>query len=289
MMPILGCHMSIAGGFHQAVKRAAEAGCDCVQVITIAPRIWPKTTTKAIDASDAQTFRESLKTERIQAPLIHGSYLINLASPDQTLWLKSVTALATELLRAEALSIPYVVFHPGAFTTSNEQAGLEQITRGLDAVHAQVGQIKACCLLETTAGQGSNLGFRFEQLAQILDTVDAPERLGVCVDTCHIFAAGYPLIEREDYLKTMQDLDSVIGIDQVRAFHLNDSQQPLGSRKDRHEQIGKGCLGLEPFRHLLNDERFRGVPMYLETPKGEQADKSLDELNLATLRGLVAG
>ncbi len=281
--------MSIAGGFHQAVKRAAEAGCDCVQVFTIAPRIWPKSTTKAIRTDEAQAFCGALETERIQAPLIHGSYLINLATPDETLWLKSVTALATEVLRAETLSIPYVVFHPGAFTKSDERSGLKQIARGLDAVHAQVGSINARCLLETTAGQGTNLGFRFEQLAQILETVDAPDRLGICVDTCHIFAAGYPLIERKDYLKTMQDLDSIIGIDQVRAFHLNDSQQPLGSRKDRHEQIGKGCLGLEPFRHLLNDERFVDVPMYLETPKGEQGDQTLDEVNLATLRGLVDG
>ncbi len=289
-MAILGCHMSIAGGFHAAVDRAADAGCDCVQVFTTPPRMWPKRKRKddsgGITDEDVRQFQNSLADRQIQAPIVHASYLINLASPDRALWRKSVDAMTIEMLRASVLGIPYVVVHPGSFTTSSEAAGLQRIAEALDAIHAELDSTSACCLLETTAGQGTNLGHRFEHLAEIFAAVRDPDRLGVCFDTCHVFAAGYAMETRPEYLKTMRQLKATVGIEQVKAFHLNDSQQPLGSRRDRHEHIGKGCMGLAPFEHLLSDRRFRKVPMYLETPKGNRGKRSWDEVNLATLRRL---
>lgn len=287
---MLGAHMSIAGGFHQAVQRAADAGCDCVQLFTTPPRMWPKRAGKksggGIREEDCKRFQQSLAACHIQAPIVHASYLINLASPDRSLWQRSIDAMVVELLRASELGIPYVIVHPGSFTTSSESAGIRRIIQALDELHRQLGPIGSCCLLETTAGQGSNLGHRFEHLAEIISAVQDPERLGVCFDTCHVFAAGYAMETRREYLKTMRELKATVGIGQVKAFHLNDSQCPLGSRRDRHAHIGKGCMGLAPFEHLLNDRRFRRVPMYLETPKGNQGKRSWDQINLGTLRHL---
>ncbi|MEO0532127.1 MAG: deoxyribonuclease IV, partial [Planctomycetota bacterium] len=168
------------------------------------------------------------------------------------------------------------------------EAGLKRIAAGLDEVHAQTPDVESDVLLETTAGQGSNLGWRFEHLAEIIGMTADPDRLGVCFDTCHVFAAGYPMSERKEYLATMRSLDKTVGHKRVKAFHLNDSLKPFGSRKDRHAGIGEGEMGLEPFRHLMNDRRFKKVPMYLETPKGERNGEDLDAVNLRTLRGLVA-
>jgi deoxyribonuclease-4 len=210
-----------------------------------------------------------------------------MGSPDPELWKKSVDAFVVELRRADQLGIPYVVAHPGAYTTSSEAKGLKNIIRALNEVHRQTKGIGAQCLLETTAGQGSNLGWRFEHLATILDGVKDPDRLGVCFDTCHVFAAGYPMGTEKEYKATMRKFNSTVGVKQIRAFHLNDSKRELCSRVDRHEHIGQGHLGKEPFRFLLGDRRFRKVPMYLETPKGEKDGKDLDVINLATLRGLV--
>jgi deoxyribonuclease-4 len=242
---------------------------------------------KEISDDDVARFREALKTLGIAHPLAHDSYLINLASPDKTLWKKSVDAFVVEMLRADRLGIPYVVTHPGAFTTSSEEAGIAAIARALDEVHAQTRGIKSKCLLENTAGQGSCLGWRFEHLAAVIDAVRDPDRLGVCIDTCHTFAAGYPLGTEKDYKATMQALDKTVGLKLVRAFHLNDSLKPLGARVDRHAHIGRGEMGQEPFRFLINDRRFQKVPMYLETPKGEEKGKDLDTINLATLRKLI--
>jgi deoxyribonuclease-4 len=189
--------------------------------------------------------------------------------------------------RAERLGIGYVVTHPGSFTDGSEDAGLRRVIAALDEIHAQTPGLRAQCLLETTAGQGTNLGWRFEHLATILDGVRDPDRLGVCVDTCHVFAAGYPLAPRKEYLATMRALDQAVGLAKVRAFHLNDSKREQGSRVDRHAHIGEGHLGLEPFRHILNDRRFRHLPMCLETPKGKRDGQDLDAVNLATLRGLL--
>lgn len=283
-MSLLGAHMSIAGGYYKAVEAAAACACDCVQLFTKNNNQWRA---KPITAEDVSRFRQALAELRISHPISHNSYLINLAAPDGELWRKSIDAMAVELQRAESLGIPYVVAHPGAYTTSSEQAGLERVAAALDEVHRQTPKLAAQTLLETTAGQGTCLGWKFEHLAAILDSVERPERLGVCVDTCHIFAAGYPLQTPREYRATMQALDAAVGLDRVKAFHLNDSKKPFGSRVDRHEHIGAGCLGLEPFRHLLRDRRFRNIPMYLETEKGERDGVSWDAINLATLRGLM--
>jgi deoxyribonuclease-4 len=285
-MPILGAHMSIAGGYYKAVEIAKRCGCECVQVFTKNNNQWRA---KTLTDEDVQRFQGALRELGIGHPIAHDSYLINLASPDDVLWRRSIEAFAEELRRAERLGIPYVVTHPGAFTTSTEEAGLARVIEALDEVHKQTKGIKAQCLLENTAGQGTCLGWRLEHLGTIIDGVRQPERLGACIDTCHLFAAGYPLAARRDYLATMRQLEKAVGIERVRAFHLNDSKRELGSRVDRHEHIGRGKLGAEPFRHLLNDRRFRRVPMYLETPKGLEKGVELDVINLATLRGLAKG
>lgn len=305
-MVMLGSHMSIAGGFHKAVTRAADAGCDCVQIFTAAPQQWP-VPAKTDDAADrpsapsrrasrampladeaARRFRVALTEQQITHPVSHASYLINLASPDQELWKKSIDAFVIELQRAEQLGVPYVVVHPGSFTTSSEAAGLKRVARALNEVHRQTRRIDARCLLENTAGQGSNLGWKFEHLAEIIAGVKDPDRLGVCIDTCHAFAAGYALSTEKEFKATFRTLNRLVGIDRVKAFHLNDSKREFGSRRDRHEHIGRGHLGLEPFRFLLNDRRFKRIPMYLETAKGTHQGEEWDVINLRTLRSLVA-
>lgn len=283
-MTILGAHMSISGGYYRAVEAGREHGCDCVQLFTKNNNQWRA---KPLTAEDVSRFQKALCELHIGHPIAHNSYLINLAAPDDALWQKSIEAHRLELERAEQLGIPYVVAHPGAFTTSSEEAGLMRIIRALDEVHRTAPNLKVLTLLETTAGQGSCLGHRFEHLATILTGVKHPERLGVCFDTCHVFAAGYPMGSVAEYRRTIDALADIVGLDQVRAFHLNDSVKPLGSRVDRHAHIGKGCLGLEPFRHLLNDPRFRGIPMYLETPKEEVEGEHMDQVNLRVLRSLV--
>ena len=279
-MAILGAHQSISGGYHKAVERARQHGCDCVQLFTKNNNQWAA---RKITPDEAQRFREALDNLRITHPIAHDSYLINLASPDAKLWRKSVDAFVEELRRANILGIPYVVTHPGAYTTGTEAIGLQNVVRAIDEIHAQSRDLDSRCLLETTAGQGTSLGWRFEQLARILDDVKEPDRLGVCFDTCHVFAAGYVLGTPEEYRATMTAFDRLVGVDRIKAFHLNDSLRPCGSRIDRHEHIGHGQLGVEPFRLLLHDDRFRDVPMYLETPKGEENGMDWDVINLRTL------
>ena len=277
--------MSIAGGYFKAVEAAHEAGCDCVQLFTKNNNQWRA---KPITDADVEKFRSSLKQHGIKHTISHDSYLINLGSPDNELWKKSIDAFVIELQRAEQLGIPYVVAHPGAFTTSTEAKGLKRIAKGLDEAHKQTKGSAAMCLLETTAGQGSNLGWKFEHLAEIMELTKDPDRLGVCFDTCHVFAAGYAMDTEKNYKATMKSLNQTVGVKQVKAFHLNDSLKPFGSRKDRHAAIGKGEMGLEPFRHLLNDRRFRKIPMYLETPKEDDKGRNMDVVNLRTLRKLIA-
>lgn len=281
---LLGAHMSIAGGYYKAVEAAAEYGMDVVQLFTKNNNQWKA---KPLSQTDIDEFRAALKSTGVKCPVSHDSYLINLASPDDVLWQKSLDAFTIELERAEALGLIGVVMHPGAFVHSTEEAGLVRIIAALDEAHRRTAGFATLTLLETTAGQGSNLGHRFEHLARILNNVAQPERVAVCVDTCHIFAAGYPISSAKEYAATMAEFDSVVGLGRIRAFHLNDSVRELGSRVDRHAKIGAGKLGLEPFRHLLNDKRFASVPMYLETPKGEEDGEQLDTINLRTLRSLI--
>jgi deoxyribonuclease-4 len=283
-MAILGAHMSIAGGYEKAAQRARQAGCQCLQLFTQNSNQWRA---RDVAADEARQFQAALAEGQIGHAIAHDSYLINLASPGKKLWRKSIDAFVLELRRAETLGLSYVVTHPGCYTTSSEARGIRRIVDALDEAHSQTPGLRTQCLLETTAGQGSSLGWRFEHLAAILEGVADRGRLGVCFDTCHVFAAGYPLGTAEEYQATMEAFDRIVGVRQIKAFHLNDSRRELGARVDRHDHIGRGQLGLEPFRNLLGDARFRDVPMYLETPKGEEQGLDLDVTNLATLRGLL--
>lgn len=304
-MPPLGAHQSIAGGFYRAVERAKACGCDCVQLFTGSPRsfggspqkLQPSKLSatrknphleKSIALSDAERFRATLAELNVTHPLAHDSYLINLASPRPLLRHKSIDAFIEELRRADLLGIPYVVTHPGSYTTASEAIGLKTIAQAFNEIHAQTRDLKTQCLLETTAGQGTALGCRFEHLAAILDGVKEPERLGFCFDTCHVFAAGYGLGTEPEYRATMAAFDRLLGLHRIKAFHLNDSCREQGSRIDRHTHIGHGKLGIEAFRLLLADRHFCEIPMYLETPKGkDDSGSDWDMVNLNTLRQLT--
>ncbi|MCA8987362.1 MAG: deoxyribonuclease IV [Planctomycetaceae bacterium] len=283
-MPLFGSHLSIAGGYEKAVYHAAELGMDTVQIFTKNNNQWRA---KKLTEEDCEKFRTAVKETGIRTPCAHDSYLINLASPDPELFQKSVGALTVELERAEALGLAGVVMHPGSHVKDTPENGLKRIAEGIDVVHKSTAGFNCQLWLETTAGQGTNLGYQFEHLRDIIQQVQEPERLSVCVDTCHIFAAGYPLITEAEYKATFQQFDEIVGIERIRAFHLNDSKKPLGSRVDRHEHIGEGELGLEPFRHVVNDPRFAEIPMYLETKKEDRKGEEMDAVNLRILKSLI--
>lgn len=307
-MPLFGAHMSIGGGLHNALLAAQAHGMETVQLFTASPQTWAVTPlpassrsrkslnpnskqwdARALTADEVRLFRRTLRQTGLRFPTAHDSYLINLASPDDSLYRRSIEAFVVEMHRAEQLGLRYLVTHPGAHVGSGEEAGLTRVAAALDEVHQRCPGYRVKVLLETTAGQGSCLGHRFEHLAAILKLVAEPRRLGVCLDTCHVFAAGYALTPKKDYQATFQEFERLIGLRRLRAFHVNDSLKPCGSRVDRHAHVGRGCLGLEPFRLLVNDPRFRDRPMILETPKLETADGDMDTVNLGTLRGLVKG
>ena len=284
-MPLFGAHMSIAGGCHNAVREAVERRCDAVQLFTKNANQW---NARDFTEDEVRRFREALAASGLQCATAHDSYLINLASPDETLYRRSVEAFVVELQRAERLGLHYLVMHPGAHVGSGEETGLARVAAGLDEVHSRCPDYRCQVLIETTAGQGTTLGRRFEEIGRILALVKEPKRLGVCLDTCHVFAAGYALAPAEEYEKTMAEFDRVVRLEKIRVFHVNDSMKPLGSRVDRHAHIGRGCLGLEPFRLLVNDPRFQDRPMILETPKEEGDKDDMDTVNLNVLRGLAS-
>ena len=284
-MPLFGSHLSIAGGYYKAVNAAKSLDLDCVQIFTKNNNQWKA---KTLTDDDIARFRDAIAETGIQKPCSHDSYLINLASPKPDLWQKSLDAFVIELDRAERFGLVGVVMHPGSFVTSTEEEGLQKIIEAFDNVLEQTAGQQVEVWIETTAGQGTNLGYRFEHLHEIIAGVQDNSRLGVCVDTCHIFAAGYPLKTAKEYKATMQEFDDVVGIDRIKAFHLNDSKKEFGSRVDRHEHIGQGFLGLKPFKHLVNDKRFKQTPMYMETPKGENDEgEKNDAVNLRTLKSLM--
>ncbi len=285
-----GCHVSISGGVATSFARGEGVGCETMQIFTKSQRQWKS---KPYSQNDISSFFAEQERTAIQPVVVHSSYLLNLASPKDDLWQKSMAGLADELHRCALIGAPYVVLHPGAHTDSGEEAGIRRVAEALTRVfaddHEQLpgqngSQQQVMVLLETTAGQGTTLGWKFEHLAQIMERVPYPERLGVCIDTCHIFAAGYDIRTADTYEVTFAAFDSVVGNEHIRVFHLNDSQHDLGSRRDRHEHIGKGCLGEEAFRLLVNDPRFLSFPMILETPKGD--DMAEDVENLTLLRSL---
>jgi deoxyribonuclease-4 len=275
--------MSIAGGHDRAVRAAARFGFQTVQLFTKNNNQW---NAPPLTDQHREAFRRALEETGVVDPVAHNSYLINLASPDEALWKKSIDAMTVEVERCAALGIADLVAHPGAHLGTGEDAGLKRVAAGLDQVQRRTRGAGVTIDLETTAGQGTCLGHRFEHLARVIEQVAEPERLGVCVDTCHIFAAGYSLGTVGEYDGTIDALDRAVGLGRVRVWHLNDSLRECGSRVDRHAGIGRGRLGLEPFRHLVNDPRFRAIPMILETPKGVEEGEELDAVNLRTLRRL---
>jgi len=278
----LGAHMSIEGGLDRAVERACRAGCDVLQIFTKSSSQWRA---RELGGAEIERFRLRLEADGIGTVAAHDSYLINLASPDALLHRKSVDAFGEELRRCERLGVPFLIAHPGAHVGSGQKAGIARIAAALDEILSGSPSNPTMVLLETWAGQGTTLGSRFEEIAEILGLVDRPGRVGVCFDTCHVFAAGYDIRTAEAYDRTMREFDRLIGLERIRAFHVNDSKQDLGCRVDRHEHVGHGWLGLEPFRLLVNDPRFESVPMYLETPKGPDLREDIE--NLATLRSLA--
>ena len=279
-MPPLGAHVSVAGGVHKAFARGRDIGCDAVQIFVKNASQWRA---KPLAETQVGAFRSAHAGDPMPV-VAHGSYLINLCSTDPDTLDRSQTALADELARCTALGVPGLVLHPGAHLGAGEEAGLEGIARSLDRVFADHPDIDAKVLLENTAGQGTVLGSRFEQLTRIVALVDAPERLGVCFDSCHAFAAGYDLRDAAGYQDTFDAFDRALGLERLEAIHLNDSKFPLGQNKDRHQNIGQGEIGADFFARLLADERFAAVPMLLETPLGD--DGRGHRLDLERLRAL---
>lgn len=277
---LIGAHLSTKGGLHTVFERAAAVDATAVALFAKNSNQWKG---KELTDADCATFA-SLRT--VQPLLTHASYLINLATTNKLFLSRSIAALADELDRAERLGIHAVVLHPGAHMGAGADAGLDQIARSLDRVHALIPNHKVVTLLETAAGQGSCLGCTFEELGRVMTLVDDRQRVGVCVDTCHIFAAGYDIRTRRGYARTIDELEEHVGLENVGAFHLNDSKKPLGSRVDRHQHIGEGEIGLDAFGLLLNDERFRYVPKVLETPK--TIETVSDRENLRKLRALCS-
>lgn len=274
--------MSIEGGLDRAVERAARAGCNVLQIFTKSSNQWRA---RELVGEEIARFQSRLEADGIGTVAAHDSYLINLASPDEALFRKSVDALREELKRCEALGIPFLIAHPGAHVGSGLANGIRRIAAALDEVHGALPRARVRVLLEITAGQGSTIGSRFEEIAEILDAVGDPERVGVCFDTCHAFAAGYDIRGEKSYRETFDAVERLLGIERLQAFHLNDCKKDLGCRLDRHEHIGKGWIGLEAFRLLMNDPRFQTIPMFLETPKGPELAEDIE--NLATLRSLI--
>jgi deoxyribonuclease-4 len=276
---LLGAHVSIAGGLHLAVERAAAAGCGALQIFSRNNTQWAS---KPLSKKEIQDWKAA-RSRHPMIPMVHGSYLINLATADPALRRRSLAAFLAETRRCEALEIPYLIFHPGAHMGAGEAAGLERIARALDEVIKRLGTGTVTLLLENTAGQGTSLGHRLEHLAAILSSVERPERLGVCLDTCHLLAAGYDFRDDAGYKALLDTIERTVGVERVRAFHLNDSKRELGARVDRHEHIGRGHVGSRAFRLLLTDPRFRRVPKVIETPKANDMDRK----NLARLRRLA--
>jgi deoxyribonuclease-4 len=278
---LAGAHMSIAGGLYKAFERGTQVRCKTIQIFLKNSNQWKA---KLLTEEDRTLFQEAQRKSGISPVLAHDSYLINLASPDRFLYKKSIHAFIEELKRANFLGVPYLVLHPGAHMGAGIDAGIARIAKALTQALKLV-EPPVVVLLENTAGQGSSLGCRFEQLAAILERIGNPDRVGICLDTCHAFAAGYDLRTEDAYRETMREFDRFIGVGKILAFHVNDSKKDLGCHVDRHCHIGKGFLGLQAFRLLVNDKRFATIPKILETPKGTGFRE--DKRNLSTLRSLV--
>jgi deoxyribonuclease-4 len=286
----IGAHMSVAGGVANAVERALLHGCESLQIFSKNANRW---IAPPLDAADVRRFRRRLDETGITPAVSHASYLINLASTNLSLRTQSMDALADELDRAHRLGLLGVVLHPGTCTAGSEDEALSLIAQAIRAVFARQRRRPTMILLEHTAGQGRTVGYRFDHLSTIIERLDGSPRLGVCLDTCHLVASGYDIASPAGYQSTFEDFDKLVGLTRLKVFHGNVSKRPCGARVDRHEHIGQGCLGLEPFRRLIHDPRFDGLPILIETEKSESLQKAgviaadpLDMKNLETLRRL---
>src|SRR3954463_14304299 len=281
-IPLLGAHMSIGGGVHRAIERSRSIDCTAMQIFVKNNMQW---FARPLLREEIAAFLDHAQRRELHAAFAHANYLINLAATNPQFHANSLRALSEELVRADQLELPFLVMHPGAHLGAGEEAGLEKIIASIDAIWTVIPKVKTKIALETTAGQGSCLGDRFEQLAAIIENVREPERLCVCLDTAHVFEAGYDIGSEAAVKKVFRNFDCVIGLNRLAALHLNDSKTPLCSRVDRHEHIGKGRIGLEAFRVIMRDRRFRKIPKVLETPKGKDLKEDVE--NLRVLRGLM--
>jgi deoxyribonuclease-4 len=281
-MPQFGAHMSIAGGLAKAVDRIKKIDGEALQIFTRNQRQW---FVPPLRPAESLSFQKAWQEWGRLPVAAHDSYLINLANPEKSAAVRAINAFADELHRCHLLEIPYLIMHPGAHLGRGTQSGLTTLTANLDRAIEQTTADTVTILLETTAGQGTGLGSQFKELAHVLEHSRHSARLGICLDTCHIFAAGYDISSRKGYEKTVNECKRYIGLDRLKFFHINDSKQECGSRVDRHTHIGRGHIGLDGFKRLVNDPRFADHPMVLETPKGR--DLLEDRMNLAVLRKLV--
>jgi deoxyribonuclease-4 len=274
--------MSIAGGIHTAVERAMRIGCTTMQMFVKNNTQWKG---KPLSEQDVSTYKKLLSESSIGPVVVHDTYLINLCATDRMILRRSRSALKDELDRAELLGVEYLNFHPGSHMGAGETEGIKRIAESLNIIHDATSGYRVKSVLEATAGQGTALGYRFEQLRAIIDRVEEKHRMAVCIDTCHVFAAGYDISTEIGYERTFNEFDDLVGLDRLVAFHVNDSKRELGSRVDRHEHIGNGRIGRAGFALLMNDARFRYVPKILETPKGPEMKE--DVRNMRVLRSLV--
>lgn len=274
-----GCHISIIGGIDNSVKRAEELGCSTMQIFSKNASTWRE---KILKKDEVENFRENLKNSNISPVFIHTPYLINLASPSDELYFKSISAFLEEMKRADILlPDPYLITHPGAHTGAGEEYGIQRIIRALNIILEKSADLnlRTVILLEDTAGSGTHLGYNFYQLKRMVEGVKDKKRIGMCFDTCHAFAAEYDLSHQEGVEQTLEEIDKCLGLERLKVIHLNDSKFPLGSRKDRHMHIGKGYIGLEGFRVLVNHKHLKDLPFILETPKHDEED-DLKNINL---------
>lgn len=280
--PLIGAHMSIAGGIYNSLVWGKEVGCNTIQIFTKSNNQWRA---KPLSEEEIDRFKKNQKETQISPVVAHDSYLINVASNNKFLQEKSKEALLIEYQRCEALGIPYLVMHPGAHTGAGEKEGLKRISESLNWLFQKAENYKVQIALETTAGQGSNLGYRFEHLAEIIDKIEQHKKVCICLDTCHVFAAGYDIRVEAGYDKMMDEFNKIIGLEKLKVIHFNDSVKDLGSRVDRHEHIGRGKIGKDGFAFFMNDKRLEKIPKLLETPK--DAEGKFDRENLKVLRSLV--
>ncbi|MCP4590550.1 MAG: deoxyribonuclease IV [bacterium] len=278
--------MSIAGGLENAVQAAVEVGCECLQIFVKNQRQW---TAPELTADQIARFKHAVRQSGVRPVVAHATYLINLASPDDATWRRSINALTDELLRCEALGIRALVVHPGAHVGEGLDTGIARIVSALDEIHQRTGSLRARLALETTAGQGTAIGAEVAEIGRILETVQHPRRLRVCVDTCHVFAAGYDIRKPEAYASLIEELRTHVGLGNISCIHLNDSKRACGSRVDRHDHVGQGKIGKAGLARVVNDTHLATIPKILETPKGTDGrGTDLDRANLKRLRKWIA-